>query len=408
MSEVEKSEFLSSVSHEIRTHLNTIVGLSQDIGEYEDIPEEIREDAEDLVTASKELLELMENIINFSKIENNNMEVVEIPYNPKELFEDLAKANELKIEDKPINFHTNIDSYLPYELIGDRDHLEEIINHLLTNAIKYTDGGDVSFNVKSINDDESSTLVISVIDTGRGMKPEEIDKLFNKFERLNIERDTATEDTGLGLAITKRLVELLGGKLKVESTYGEGSRFMFSIKQKINLLKEPDLTRTQRLRLEQINYEDEGYGYKKILIVDDNTLNIKVIRRFLEQYDLLIEECHNGEECLDMIANDNSYDLIFMDIMMPKMSGEETLNKLKEIDGFETPVIALTADAIEGAEQKYKSKGFIDYIAKPFSKEQIEKKLDKVFKQEELLEEDRLKKTTTNTEFSVEDGYIYD
>ena len=182
----------------------------------------------------------------------------------------------------------------------------------------------------------------------------------------------------------------MGGNINVESTYGEGSNFVFSVPQKIKLMEEPDLTRTQRLRLEQIRF-DEGYGYKKVLIVDDNTLNIKVVRRILEQFDLIIDECYNGEECLDIVAQNNDYDLIFMDIMMPKMSGEETLRRLHEIEGFNTPVIALTADAVEGAEQKYESEGFADYIVKPFSKMQIEEKLDMIFKQEDLLEEDNKK-----------------
>ena len=196
----EKNEFLSSVSHEVRTLLNTIVGLSQDIGEYENIPEEIREDAEDLVSASKELLELVGNILDFSKIRSSEMAIVNAPYNPRELFEELAKIDEKDIGDKPVSFHSNIDSRLPFELIGDKKHMEEVVNNLLTNAIKYTDGGDIWFDVKCINDSVNCTLTITVKDTGRGMKPEEIEKLFTQIERLNIERDTSREGTGLGLA----------------------------------------------------------------------------------------------------------------------------------------------------------------------------------------------------------------
>ncbi len=381
-------EFLSSMSHEVRTLLNTIVGLSEDISGYESIPEEIREDAEDLVTTSKKLLELMENIIDFSKIESNEMEVVNTSYNPRKIFEELAKINELNIEDKPINLHTNIASDLPYELNGDKGHIEEIVDNLLNNAIKYTDGGDIWFDVSCTNDNGVCNLVISVKDTGRGMKQEDIDKLFAKIDRLNIERDTSEEGTGLGLAISKSLADLMGGSIRVESVYGEGSTFVFSVKQNISLMEEPDLTRTQRLKLEQISYEDEGYGYKRVLIVDDNLLNIKVLRRILEQSDLIIEECHNGAECIDLVSNDIEYDAIFMDIMMPGMSGVETLKRLKSIDGFKTPVIALTADAGDGAEQRYESEGFVDYIAKPFSKIQIEKKLDTVFKQNDILDEE--------------------
>ena len=329
MSEKFKSEFLSSMSHEVRTLLNTIVGLSEDIADYENIPEEISEDAEDLVTASKTLLELVNNIIDFSKIANHEMEIVNAPYNPKETFEKLAKANEMNIGDKPINLHTNISKSLPYEVIGDKKHVKEIINNLLSNAIRYTDGGDIWFDVSCINDDNDCNLMISIKDTGRGLKPEEADRVFNMINRLNIERDTTSEGAGLGLPITKSLVDMLGGKIEVESVYGEGSTFIVNLCQKINMLEESDLSRTQRLRLQEIDYDKEGYGYKRILIVDDNKLNIKVVRRVLEQFDLIIDECYNGEECVDIISNNKDYDLILMDIMMPKLSGEETLRRLK-------------------------------------------------------------------------------
>ena len=406
---LEKIEFLTSVSHEVRTLLNAIVGLSEDIGGYENIPEEIREDAEDLVTTSKKLQELMEDIIDFSKIENNKMEIINTTYNPKELFEKLAKTNELSIKDKPIDLHTNIDGNIPFELIGDKEHIAEIVDNFLTNAIKYTDGGDIWLDVSCVNDGDTCNLTISVKDTGRGMRPEEINKLFAKVERLNIERNTSTEGIGLGLAISKKLADLMNGNIEVESTYGEGSNFIFSVNQKINSMEESELSKTQRLRLAQINYDEEGYDYKKVLIVDDNTINIKVVRRILEQFDLIIDECYNGEECFDMVSEDNDYDLIFMDIMMPVLSGEETLNKLKEIEGFDTPVIALTADAFEGAQQKYKKEGFVDYIAKPFSKEQIKEKLDRVFKDKETLDEDKKmwNNTSTDSEFvdTFEDDY---
>ena len=333
MNNEEKSEFLSSVSHEIRTVLNTVVGLSEDIGGYENIPEEIQEDAEDLITSSKTLFELIDNVIDYIMLDNNAIKIVDSPYQPKELFEELEKLDEGYIEDKPVYLHTNIDPNLPYELIGDKKHVQKIANNLLTNAIKYTDGGDIWFNVTSVNEDNVCKLIISVKDTGRGMNPEEVDKLFTKIERVNINRDTSTEGTGLGLAITKRLLDMMGGIITVESKYEEGSTFTVTIPQKIKLKEEPDLSRTQRLKLESINFEEEGYGYKKILVVDDNQLNIKVVRRILEQYDLILEECYNGQECIDIVSENNDYDLILMDIMMPGLSGEETLHKLNEIEG---------------------------------------------------------------------------
>ncbi len=382
-----KSDFLSSMSHEIRTPLNAIVGLSEDIGSYEDVPKEVKEDAQDIISASKTLLEIVGNILDISKIESDKMEIVEITYNPKEMFEELARIDATRIGEKPINFHTNIALDLPYEVIGDKKHIKEVVNNLLTNAIKYTENGDIWFDVKCINSKGDSKFIISVKDTGRGIKAEDITKLFKKFERLDVEKNTTTEGTGLGLAITKNLVEMMGGKINVESRYGEGSIFVVSIMQKISMMNKPDLSQTQRLRLQGVVNDDEGYGYKRVLIVDDNKLNIKVARKALEHFDLILDECYNGEECIKKVIEDQNYDLILMDIMMPVMSGETALKNLKEIDGFNIPVIALTADAVAGAKEKYESQGFIDYIAKPFSKIQIKEKLDKVFKQKETFED---------------------
>jgi CheY-like chemotaxis protein len=392
----EKNEFLSSVSREVRTALNTIVGLSEDISEYQDVPDEIREDAEDIKTASKSLFELIDNVFDYSLIETGKMKISNAPYKPKDLFEKIAKIDEERFEDKPIDFHANIDSNLPYELVGDKKHIEKIVNNLLFNAIKYTDGGDIWLDVSCINDNDYCSLIISVKDTGRGMTEEELDKLFTRIKGLNVEKEDANKGLGLGLAISKNLIDLMGGSINVSSTYGEGSTFEVTINQKISQLEESDLSRTQRLRLQEINYDNEGYGYKKILIVDDNALNIKVVRRILEQFDLILDECYDGQECVDIVTENNDYDLILMDIMMPGMSGEETLNKLKEIEGFKTPVIALTADAEIGSEEKYESEGFADYIAKPFTKMEIEQKMDKIFKEEDILEEKKAIKIIEN------------
>ena len=389
MSEIEKSEFLSSVSHEIRTHLNTIVGLSEDIGEYEDIPEEIREDAEDLVTSSKTLFEFIENILDYIAIEKNEVKIVNNPYNPKELFERIAKTDEEFIGDNPVYLHTNIDKHIPYELIGDKKHIEKIVNNLLLNSIKYTEGGDIWFDVSSINNNDESTLVINIKDTGRGMTDEEMSRLFKKIVKLDARTDSRSNGTEVGLTVTKSLVDMMGGTIKVESTFGEGTTFEVTIPQKISQIEESELSRTQRLRLQQINYKEEGYGYKKVLVVDDNILNIKVVRRILEQFDLVLDECYNGAECINMVSENNDYDLILMDIMMPGMNGEETFRKLKELDGFDTPVIALTAEAESGSQEKYINEGFADYIAKPFSKVQIEEKMDKVFKEKDLKTEEQ-------------------
>ena len=400
-----KSDFLSSMSHEIRTPLNAIVGFSEDIQSHKDTADpEIAEDADYIMEASKTLLEIVGNILDINKIEANKMEITEVKYNFKEEIENLAKIDATRIGEKNINFKVTLAPDIPYELIGDKTHIKEIVNNLLTNAIKYTEQGEIELNAKCINKDNISNLIISVRDTGRGIKAENINKLFTKFERLDVEKNSTTEGTGLGLAITKALVEMMGGKINVQSQFGKGSIFIVQIPQKISQMVNPDQTvqiniapikqAIEQQIIEQPKTEPiveqfveqptvistpSNYGNKKILIVDDNKLNIKVARRALQDFNFEIEECYDGLECLDKVKVGNEYDLILMDIMMPNMSGETAIAKLKENPNFNIPTIALTADAVVGAEEKYKSEGFIDYIAKPFSKEQIKEKLDIVF-----------------------------
>ncbi len=368
-----KSDFLSSMSHEIRTPLNAIVGLSEDNLSYkESMPSEVLENCNDIVNASQTLLEIVGNILDINKIEANKLEIINTKYNFKEELINLCKVTTTRIGEKPIKFSLNIAEDIPYELIGDKVHIKQIINNLLSNACKYTESGYINLNAKCINKEEWCYLIISVQDSGRGIKKELITKLFEKFERLDIEKNTTAEGTGLGLAITKSLVDMMGGKINVQSEFGKGSMFMVTIPQRISVM-----TNKEEIILEDVK-EKINLGRKKILIVDDNTLNIKVARKALKDFNFEIEECYDGIECLEHVKN-NTYDLILMDIMMPNMGGEECMKHLKE-NGVNTPVIALTADAMSGAQEKYISIGFSDYIAKPFSKDQIKERLDKIFK----------------------------
>ncbi len=382
-----KSDFLSSMSHEIRTPLNAIVGLSKDNLTYENLPKEVVENSNDIVNASQTLLEIVGNILDINKIESEKLEIAEIPYNFKEEIENMVKVTITRIGEKPIKFNFYMSPDIPYELLGDKVHMKEIINNLLTNAIKYTEKGQIDLNVKCINQNNKCLLIISVQDTGRGIKAENINKLFTKFERLGIEKNTTTEGTGLGLAITKKLVDMMGGTINVRSTYGSGSLFVASIPQKISIMAEPIRKQEDKREVEPVVYDN-----KKILIVDDNALNIKVARKVLKDFNFQIDEALSGDECLLKVC-DNSYDLILMDIMMPKMDGEETLQKLKENPNFKTPVIALTADAIQGARERYLEMGFVNYIAKPFTKEQFREMIKEEFvdKKKYSPENDRFK-----------------
>ena len=361
-----KSDFLSSMSHEIRTPLNAIVGLSELIKTNDNI-NEIHEDASDIVNASQTLLEIVNGILDISKIEADKMEIVNTTYNPLKEFENLVTINKTRIGDKQIELRSDFAVDLPETLYGDKGKLKQVITNLLSNAIKYTEQGFVDFKVSCINERNISKLTISVKDTGRGIKKDQIDKLFTKFNRLEEDKNTTIEGTGLGLAITKSLVEMMGGKIVVDSTYGEGSKFTVFINQTI----------CEKNVVEKEEKIIKKFNNSKVLIVDDNKLNLKVANKVLCEFNLNIEEATSGFECLEKVKN-NNYDLIFLDIMMPKMDGVETLVKLKEIDNFNTPVVALTADAMEGEQKKYIELGFSDYLSKPIDKNELNRVLNKI------------------------------
>ena len=391
-----KSDFLSSMSHEIRTPLNAIVGLSEDNLSYEEkCPPEVIENSHDIMNASQTLLEIVGNILDINKIESEKLEIVENPYDFRESITSMCKVTSTRIGEKNIKFNLNIADDLPYELIGDKVHVKEIVNNILTNAIKYTEEGEINLNVKCVNDYNKrlSNLIIICQDTGRGIKKEYISKLFTKFERLDIEKNTTTEGTGLGLAITKALTEMMGGTINVSSQFGKGSIFVINLPQKVSKFQRPmtekeimdTASKLLNNKVEESKTYNIDYGHRKILIVDDNKLNIKVARRAISDFDFEIDECYDGLECLNKVVVGNEYDLILMDIMMPNMSGETAIKRLKENPNFKIPVIALTADAVAGAKEKYVSEGFVDYIAKPFNKEQIKQKLDIVFNKSDML-----------------------
>ena len=374
-----KSDFLSNMSHEIRTPLNAIVGLSECIKNSDDI-EEIHEDANDVVMASNNLLEIVNGILDISKIEADKMEKIETNYNPVELFDEVATIAKTRIGEKDIDLRCNFAEDIPNTLYGDKGKLKQIITNVLSNAIKYTEKGHIDFNVTCINEKTKCKLQIIISDTGRGIKPEQIDKIFNKFERAEEDMNSTIEGTGLGLAITKSLVEMMGGKILVYSTYGEGSKFTVLLEQKYS----KDEETTKIIKDDKVSYID-----KKVLIVDDNKLNIKVASKVLSGFELNIDSCDSGFSAIQKIENNEYYDIIFMDIMMPKMSGVETLKKLKQIDNFNTPVVALTADAMEGKSTKYIEVGFNDYLSKPINKDELKRVLNKCLNGTIEIEEEK-------------------
>jgi len=364
-----KSEFLSSMSHEIRTPLNAIVGFSQALKE-EDIPESSKSEVDDIIMASQNLLEIVNGILDISKIEANKIEIINVDYNFKKVFDELIVLTKARLGEKPIDFRISYDASIPNTLNGDYSRIKQVALNLLTNAVKYTDEGYIEFRVSSIKKDNVCRLIISVEDSGIGIKQENISKLFSKFERFDEERNITIEGTGLGLAITKKLVDLMNGKIVVQSIYGQGSKFTVAIDQ---LIAE-DQVEVLELEEEKLTID---LSSKKILIVDDNRVNLKVASRLLKDYQVETEEVSSGDECITKIRSGKTYDLILMDDMMPRMSGVETLKHLKELEDFNIPTVALTANAISGMREKYLSEGFDDYLAKPIDKKELEKVLQK-------------------------------
>ena len=368
-----KSEFLSSMSHEIRTPLNAIVGFSQALAE-EEISNEAKEEVNDIIMASENLLEIVNGILDISKIEANKLEIVNTEYEPTKILEELVALSKARLGEKPIEFRTNFDPLLPKTLFGDYMRIKQITLNLLTNAIKYTKTGYIEFRVSCIQKENVCRLIISVEDSGIGIQKDKIDKLFTKFERFDIEKNITIEGTGLGLAITKKLVELMNGKIVVQSIYGQGSKFTVALDQQIVLT--PTVS-TSEVTPKEDPIDLSLLADKKVLIVDDNKINLKVASRLLKDYNIKTEEVDSGFECINRILQKEEYNLILLDDMMPKMSGVETLKKLKEISDFHTPTIALTANAISGMKEKYLKEGFDDYLSKPIDRKELNRVIRK-------------------------------
>ncbi len=367
-----KTEFLSNMSHEIRTPLNAIVGFSQALLE-EDIPTAAKEEVKDIIMASDNLLEIVNGILDISKIEANKLEIINTEYQLNKIIKELITLTKTRIGEKPIEFRTSFDPSIPEVLYGDHTRLKQIVLNILTNAAKYTKDGFIEFKISSVIKDDICRLIISVEDSGIGIKPEKIDNLFTKFDRLEVEKTITIEGTGLGLAITKKLVDLMHGKIVVQSVYGQGSKFTVALDQKIVAEKAP-------MEIEEEETKQLTFEGKKILVVDDNKVNLKVAMRLLKSYKVDVETIDNGFEAIEKIQNKEIYDVILMDDMMPKMSGTETFQKLKEIENFHIPVIALTANAISGMREKYLSLGFNDYLSKPIEKTELNRILTKFLK----------------------------
>lgn len=380
-----KGRFLANMSHEIRTPINSVLGLDTMILRETTEPK-IREYAVDIGNAGQTLLSLINDILDFSKIESGKMEIVPLEYSFSSLLHDALSMSSMKAQTKGLEIKLELDEHLPDKLFGDDVRIRQVLVNILSNAVKYTEKGSVTFSVSGDRNDDRVLLHFSVRDTGIGIKKEDIDKMFAPFERIEEKRNRNIEGTGLGMSITIQLLRLMGSELHVESVYGEGSVFSFDIWQEIRSLDEiGDLQSRVTEQAENYQYEASYTAPDaKVLVVDDNPMNLKVFVRLLKETKIQIDEAKGGKEALVLIAK-QPYDIIFLDHMMPDPDGMEVLRQMRSWEDYpnrKTPVIALTANAITGAREMYLEAGFDDYLSKPINPDKLEKMIGELLPEE--------------------------
>lgn len=369
-----KSNFLSNVSHEIRTPINAVLGMNEMIlRECED--ERITEYAENIEASGHVLLQLINDVLDLSKIESGKFDVLPVEYQMADVINDLEMMIRPLVNKKPsIEFTIEAARDLPQTLFGDANRIKQMVTNILTNAVKYTESGYINFKIGGVrtNDDEY-VFQYSVTDTGRGISEENIDNLFNAFERVDQYKNSGIEGTGLGLAITKKFAVMMGGDISVRSTYGEGSTFTITVPQKVigdDLMGD---YRANRHRSERVEYQESFHAPNaRILVVDDVEMNLMVIRLLLKKTQMQIECVKSGVECIEAVKKEH-FDVILLDHMMPGMDGIDTLNALREAHLCDTtPVVALTANVDINSEETYRSYGFDGYLPKPVPPAKLE------------------------------------
>ena len=374
-----KSEFLSNMSHEIRTPINAVLGMNELIlRECDD--DNILSYAENVRSSGNTLLGLINDILDFSKIESGKIEIIPVDYDLSSTLNDMVVMIHNRADDKGLAFNVDFDPNVPKQLFGDEVRIKQVITNILTNAVKYTETGSVTFSVgfDTCEDDPDSIILhVKVKDTGIGIKPEDMKKLFSKFERIEEKRNRNIEGTGLGMTITKNLLDMMGTSLQVESTYGTGSTFFFDLKQKVGKWEPLGDYRTSvsMLLKEHKKYKEKFTAPEAtVLVVDDNPMNLTVFKSLLKRTKIIIDTASSGDEALQM-AQSKMYDMIFLDHMMPGKDGIETLHELRaQTDGPNeaTVTVCLTANAISGAREQYLAAGFNNYLTKPIHPGKLE------------------------------------
>lgn len=367
-----KDTFFANMSHEIRTPINTIIGLNEMILR-EDISDEIAENAINIQNASKMLLTTINDILDLSKLESGKMDIVPTQYEISSMFSDLVNLIWIRAHQKNLEFKVDIDPDIPSMLYGDEVRIKQVVTNMLTNAVKYTESGSVTLSAKGERIAADQILLrISVEDTGMGIRKESLDDLFRSFKRVDESDNRNIEGTGLGLTISKQLVEMMGGKITVDSVYHKGSVFTVELKQRIvNVRPIGVINFAAQKQLSQRSVYRQSFiaPDARILVVDDNAMNLMVVVKLLRDTKVKVDTAESGKEALKKTA-ENTYHVILMDHMMPDMDGAATLRAVRsQAKGFcqKTPVIALTANVMSDAEQVYQNMGFDGYLAKPIS-----------------------------------------
>jgi signal transduction histidine kinase/FixJ family two-component response regulator/HPt (histidine-containing phosphotransfer) domain-containing protein len=398
-----KSSFLANMSHEIRTPMNAILGIAEIELMNEKHDSGIRAALEKIYSSGDLLLSIINDILDLSKIEAGKLELTIDKYEIASLISDTAQLNMMRIGSKQIEFELHIDENMPAQMLGDVLRVKQILNNLLSNAFKYTEAGKVTLSVtaqpcEKYND--KTIMVVSVNDTGQGMTKEQVDELFNEYSRFNQDANRLTEGTGLGMSITNNLVNIMDGGISVESELGKGSTFTVRLPQGVvdagalgkeiaENLKRFRLDNKAQLRNVQISRDPMPYG--NVLIVDDVDTNIYVAKGLMAPYDLKTDSADSGFAAIEKIKSGRSYDIIFMDHMMPKMDGVETTKRIRDL-GYTEPIVALTANAVTGQVDIFLQNGFDDFISKPIDIRYLNSMLNKFIRDKqppEVIEEAR-------------------
>ena len=397
-----KTSFLANMSHEMRTPLNAIVGLSEIIlnTEYPPLRQsapglnnrgELEDKLGKIHVCGLTLLGIVNDILDISKIESGKLELHPVKYDTPSLINDIVSLNIVRIGEKPVRFILAVDENLPEQLLGDDLRVKQIFNNLLSNAFKYTNSGLVEWKISFEKDGDNIWLVSYIKDTGKGIKNDDIPKLFEDYSQVDAQANRKVESTGLGLSITKRLADMMDGTIAVESEYGKGSTFSIRLRQTkasdtvigketaCNLINAcfTDNKRAQSAKLKRIDL-----SYASVLVVDDMPTNLDVTKGMLAPYGIIVDCADSGQTAVKMIRDEKRrYDAVFMDHMMPEMDGIETLRVIREEIGTDyarnVPVIALTANAISGNEKIFLEHGFSAFISKPVDTVQLDAVLRK-------------------------------